>query len=616
MKRAPSARDRIALLLPIVLACACSATSAPPDSTGFRGRNGDGSFDGAVPRVRPSIAWSVATDGPVRSSPILVDGAIVFGSADGTLRAVDAEDGDERWTYRADGAFDGAAAVAGDLVIAQSRDGVLHAVGAHDGEPRWELDLGADLPFEWDFEFFVAAATVVGERVYTGSGAGEVLCVDAASGAVVWRHATKGRVRATPAVVDGVVYAPSFDGHLYALDAESGRELWKFETRGVRIDSKAAGFDRCSIQSSPAVTEDLVLFGSRDARFYAVDRRTGEERWSHDHDPSWVVSSPAIAGDRVVVGTSDARVVECFELASGKLAWSRRTDSVSQPSPAIAGGVVVTGEALGSVLGLELESGRELWRVAAGGSVFSSPLVHAGRVYVGTDAGKLLCLAGDAEAQPSSALRAVYYDRTVAFRFFSGDRELRAHLIAHSYETLNRANVAAFLEARIADRRPSVVVFATDAVPSTLIRPLESSLVRRYLEAGGKIVWPGGMPLLYTFDAASGKLDDFGVEDARRMQTLLGFEESAPLEGASPARPTELGRRWGLDDAWWMADVPIAPAAGAPVRALALDEHGHYSAWVREYGGREGTGFVRCWSSERPVTDPDVVLRLAEYGLP
>lgn len=607
-----------ALLLFVLAAC----TSLKPDmrsevhSLGFRGLARDGNFAGRVPKRRPEIAWSFATQGPVRSSPIAVGDTIVFGSSDGVLYAVDAADGGVRWSWRAGSALDGPVAFAEGNVIVQSRDGRLFGVDARNGAPRWTLALGPDAHSDWDYEYFLSGPACAGERVYVGSGHGEVLCVDARNGAVIWRFMTGGRVRASPSVDGGVVYVGSFDGHVYALDAVRGTQLWKFATQGVSIDCQAAGFDRRSVQGSTAVTSELVLVGGRDGHLYAIDRRTGVERWNSDHEISWVVSSPAVSGSTVVVGTSDGRFVQASELATGRELWRHRTDSNSQPSPAIAGDVVVTGDSLGSILALDLASGRELWRVPTGDAVYSSPLVRAGWIYVGSDDGRMYALRGDLQAPARKARRAVYYDRTVPYRYFSGDRELRAALMQESYETLSRQNLAAFLDARIADRDASVVVIATDVLPSNVLDEEggKACLVRRYLDAGGKLVWVGCPPLCYSFDAASGQMITPTQESLARFRLVLDLQASPPDEGACRAEPTELGRRWGLPEGWFIAHEALATSPGE-VDVLATDEHGHAAAWVKNFGGNAGSGFVRCWGSERPLPDPRVILRLAEFGL-
>jgi eukaryotic-like serine/threonine-protein kinase len=594
--------------------------SPPVDLAAFRGPHRDGSFPGGLPHRLPKAVWTFATAGPVHGSPIWVDGMVVVGSGDGNLYAIDGASGTVRWKFTTRGAVDGPAAYASGNLVFESRDGNLYAVDSRGGRQRWKIALGADLPFKWGWDFFVSgpAADTAGSRVYVGSGNGEVLAVDAATGNVAWRYRTEGRVRSSPTVDGGVVYVGSSDGHLYALDAASGALRWKFATQGVTIDLEKAGFDRRSIQSSPAVTADLVVVGCRDGHLYGVDRATGKERWNFDHQVSWVVGSPAIAGDRAIVGSSDGRFVQAVELASGKELWRSRTDSNALSSPARAGDVAVVGDGSGALLAYDVATGTELWRFRTGESIHSSPLVRSGRIYVGSDDGKIYALAGDlAVPAAHKAIRAVYFDPRAPYRPFEGDRELRDALTDASFRWLTRGDLADFLTARIADRAPSVVVFATAAVPKALVEPVGSdpAIVRRYLDAGGKIVWLAEVPFLFTFDPATNQMVQPKREDLARSKELFGVNPDNLGEGECRAQVTDAGRRWGISTGWWLGQAPLASDQPG-VESLARDEHGHVAAWAKRFGGPEGTGFVYYWGRERAIPDPEVVRKLAEYGLP
>ncbi|HET9768194.1 MAG TPA: PQQ-binding-like beta-propeller repeat protein, partial [Thermoanaerobaculia bacterium] len=595
------------------------ATGAPA-TVGFRGAGRDGRFAGTLPRTLPAAVWTFATGGPVRSSPLLADGVVFFGSGDGNLYAVDAATGKERWRFTTGEPVDGSPAYAAPragaaLVVVASRDGFLHAVDAASGRERWRLALGAELPFHWGWDFILSTPAVDGDRLYVGSGSGEVLAVDAASGKVIWRHATAGRVRSSPTVADGVVYVGSFDGHLYALDAATGAERWTFATEGTKLDSVSAGFDRQSIQGSPAVSADQVVIGGRDGMFYGVDRATGKQRWRIDHGMPWVIASPAIADGKAVVGSSDGRFVTAVDLAVGKEVWRSRTGSNQLSSPAVAGGVVVVGDFTGAVIALDLTSGRELWRFLAGDGVFSSPLVVDGTIFFGSDDGKLYALRGDLAAQPHRHWRAVYWDPFVGYSFMESAKQLRDALVDASYRHVGRAGVIDFMNARIADREPSVIVFAQDAVPSTLLAAGQGgtpSIVRRYLDAGGKVVWIGYMPFGVSFDPESSKLEQASPFTATG-ERILGVDLADDSEGVTQVEATAAGRAWGLPGGWWTDEPVLVSQPG--VEVLAADRHGHATAWVKSFGGPPGSGFVRLWG--RPsLPDPAMVRAVAEHGLP
>ena len=79
----------------------------------------------------------------------------------------------------------------------------------------------------------------------------------------------------------------SDDRRLYALDARTGQEKWSFKTDG-------------GVASSPAVAGGMIYIGSLDGRLYALDARTGQEKWSFKTGSP--VSSPAVAGGVVYFG--------------------------------------------------------------------------------------------------------------------------------------------------------------------------------------------------------------------------------------------------------------------------------------------------------------------------
>jgi outer membrane protein assembly factor BamB len=65
-------------------------------------------------------------------------------------------------------------------------------------------------------------------------------------------------VKSSPAVADGIVFFGSWDNYLYAVDVKTGQEKWKFKTDG-------------EVFTSPAVADGIVFFGSKDNYLYALE---------------------------------------------------------------------------------------------------------------------------------------------------------------------------------------------------------------------------------------------------------------------------------------------------------------------------------------------------------
>ena len=574
-----------------------------------------GVYPSAALRHFGGLQWRVQTGGMVQSSAALHDGTLYIGSGDGRLYALDAATGAERWQFRTRRAISSTPAVADGLVFVGSRDNAFWAVDARTGEERWRLETGRDVPFPWGFEsgdLYTSSPTWAAGTLYFGSGDGHLYAVDPRSGKVRWRFATGGRVRTSPAVANGRVYAGSADGTLYALDASDGQELWRYHTEGHALESREFGFDRRTIQASPAVADGRVFIGSRDGFLYAVDAATGKEAWRVDHRMSWVNTSPAIADGVVYAGSSDERFLQAVDARTGRELWRLPTERPVWSSPAVAGDMVYAGDGSGTVYAVDRASGRERWRYRSGRRIFSSPVLADGVLYVGNDDGGVYAIRGG----ESPLVRAVFWDSTLALASrVVAHRELRDYLVERGYEALDTRGLERFLTGRLADRAPSVVVFSMDHLPQA-VAPVaaDTVLFRRYLDAGGKVVWPGIPPLVWPRDPATGETPEYIHIDRAATARLLGVDHARSNFDNYGAVVTDDGRRWGLSG-WWDSNWGVDPSS--VTETLATDDNGLASSWVRSYGGAPGTGFVRVyggnWSAGGPTASFAAVQAVAEY---
>ncbi len=337
-------------------------------------------------RLPGPVAWTVTTQGKVRSTPALTGGLACFGSDDGRFRAVDLKDGREVWSVDLGAPIPCSPAIAEGRVIVQARDNVVRALEVATGRPLWTFAGGPDLPprpgdfLGWDF--WVSSPCVAGGVVYVGSGDGHIRALDLATGKLRWAFATAQRVRTSPAVKDGLVYAGSFDGRVYALDAATGQERWRFDTGG-------------GLQASPAVWEGTVYVGSRSAAVFALDAQTGALRWRTPHpNGSWVLTAPAIAGGKVLVGSSDEQFLQALDAKTGQERWRTALRYRVLGAPVVAGGLVYAGTEGAYSYALDLETGLVAGAFyAAEGPVNASLALDADRILVPSDDNRLVAYA-------------------------------------------------------------------------------------------------------------------------------------------------------------------------------------------------------------------------------
>jgi len=184
-------------------------------------------------------------------------------------------------------------------------------------------------------------------------------------------------------------------------------------------------------------------------------------------------------------------------------------------------------------------------------------------------------------------------------------------VIEWSFQTVDRLQLQDFMESSNHDEARSVVVFAMDHLPETVAAvPSDTVLARRYLEAGGKIVWLGLPPLAIARDE-EGVPTSFSRNPA---QVFLGVSYDRYDMDQYGAYPTPEGKRWGFTD-WWVSSSGVE--VSEVTTALALDDNGGAPAWVKSFGGPSGSGFVALWGTYRPVPAKylEQIRRVAEYGI-
>lgn len=590
----------------LLLACATAISSHEPTAQ-FRS---DAERTGVYPpadRSYAGIQWRYRTNGAVRSSPVIANGIVYVGSTDGTFYAIDARRGTLRWRFAMGAPVSSSAAISNGIAYVQSHAGVLYALNAANGRRVWRIRFGADAPLAWGHEsgdFYDSSAAVAGPRLFVGAGDGYLYAIDRGTGHVVWRARTGGRVRSSPAVEGTSVYVGSFDGDLYAFDAGSGTQKWRFATEGAALRSGDFGYDRRSIQSSPAVSNGAVFFGSRDGFVYSVDAATGKLRWRYDHHISWSNTSPAVERGLVFAGTSDGCFVQALDRRSGTQRWRFTTASNVFASVSSSGGAVYAADWSGTVYALDEATGKELWRSRITPSrIFSTPAIESQRLFVGSDDGTVTAynLGG------RGIYRAVYFDAgRAAQSTLPSSEQIAKYFEARGYAALDATELPAFMRARANDRAPSVIVFAQDVLPGPA-----TAAMRTYLGAGGKAVWLGMPPGMMTFDEKAGSFVLPLHRDVPQRLTGISFERGN--FDLLTTHTTRGGELWGLHG-WFVSNYAADP--GTVTSVLATDEQGLAAAYVKSFGGPGGTGFVRVpviTGDGGYATNLDQIQTAAEY---
>ena len=195
--------------------------------------------------------WRAFTGGRVRATPAVSGDLVIVGSWNGRVYGLDLATGRERWVHRTMGdtldsrkfgfdrrAIQSSAAIADGGVFLGSRDGAVYGLDAATGSRRWRVSHRGS--------WVIGSPAVRGGKVFAGSSDGHfVHALDAATGRELWNLPTRGNVLASPVLLGGALVittsrtdAPA--GELLALDAQSGAVRWRLTLDEASVSTPAA----------------------------------------------------------------------------------------------------------------------------------------------------------------------------------------------------------------------------------------------------------------------------------------------------------------------------------------------------------------------------------------
>jgi outer membrane protein assembly factor BamB len=294
--------------------------------------------------------------------------------------------------------------VADGKLFAIDVDGVVHAFTA-DGGKLWTTAIAKGDKHSNSARFGGGVSFDAGS-VYATDGLGDVVALNATTGAEVWRAKPGAPLRGAPTVSDNNVFVLSQDNQLYALGQADGKQSWtqsgSIESQGVfgvaapasSQGTVVAGFSsgelnayryengrtlwqdalsRSSVTTSvssladidadPVIDRGVVYALGQGGRMVALEITTGQRLWEQNFAG---LSTPAVVGEWVFIVTDDARLV-CLARSTGKVRWisqlrhyrveKKHKDPITWYGPVVAGGRLVLTNSLGEVVFASSDTG-------------------------------------------------------------------------------------------------------------------------------------------------------------------------------------------------------------------------------------------------------------------
>lgn len=322
----------------------------------------------------------------------------------------------------------------------------------------------------------LASPVISGDFIFAGSSRHPGLFVlDRGTGALASVITTEGPVQAPPTPIDGGWLVVDSFGFMLRLDSDLN-EVWKepFRVGGA-------------VYRSPVLAEDVALVTTASDSVVAVGLADGAWKWAYTRDV------PRGATELAILGA---------------------------PAPLYTGAEVVTGFSDGAVVGLDPNSGRELWSARVGEGKFpdvqAEVLAH-GDLYIASAFGG-----------PVVALDS----RTHAVRWIAEDAAATSTMIlAGGYVYTS-------------DTQGRVRCLDADTGEAVWTFEIENAQFGPPTRAGGSILVGDVVGTLYSLDRFEGKEQwRFRPTDGSR---LMGVAAAPAVDGRQIVFPTAGGTLWSL----------------------------------------------------------------------
>ncbi|MBL8819644.1 MAG: PQQ-binding-like beta-propeller repeat protein [Planctomyces sp.] len=165
--------------------------------------------------------WKFQTNDRINCSPAIIDHFTFLAGCDEHLRIIDVVEGKEVRDIPLESFLIASPAIVGDYLYVGTHTGDVVSVNWKTGDIQWRYKNDRAMPFH-------ASAAVTDQLVLVGGHDKTMHAINRATGEGIWTFATKARIESSAVVAGDRVFFGSGDGNLYGLLLENGQEVWKF----------------------------------------------------------------------------------------------------------------------------------------------------------------------------------------------------------------------------------------------------------------------------------------------------------------------------------------------------------------------------------------------------
>jgi outer membrane protein assembly factor BamB len=349
----------------------------------------------------PTRAWiaSIPGNGKARrlaASPVVGNGTLFVVDTQGSIEALDAATGGRRWTHPLEvtkdlrpSNFGGGVSYADGRVYATSGSGDVVALNAADGAEVWRVKPAGPLR---------GSPTIAFNALYVMSQDNQIFALSVTDGKILWQEAAATGTQGVfgvgaPAAGQGTVIGGYSSGELVAYRYENGRNLWSDALARTSISTSVGTLT--DVDADPIIDNGRVYALGQGGRIAAYELVTGQRIWELSLAG---ISTPAIAGEWLFTLTDDARLL-AISRANGKIRWvtqmqrwrnpKNKTNAVFWTGPVLANNRLWIASSTGEVQSVDVNTGRAAPFTRLDSGMSQAPIIANNTLYILQDNGKI-----------------------------------------------------------------------------------------------------------------------------------------------------------------------------------------------------------------------------------
>jgi outer membrane protein assembly factor BamB len=221
----------------------------------------------------------------------------------------------------------------------------------------------------------------------------------------------KNEFKSSGVIKDDTLFSVTSDGMIYALDIENGQLQWKKpigenptkpilykdlifvgHTEGISIVDKHGSIKRISstneIISSPAIANNMIIFGDNIGNVYSYSIDDKKEKWNIELSDEIYIAQDHNENIYLTSGNNCYAV----RLKDQKILWQFNSSGMITSAPVLKDGKIFFGSWDNYVYALNAKNGALIWKYETGWGIDTSPVISKGLVYIGCNDNNLYAL--------------------------------------------------------------------------------------------------------------------------------------------------------------------------------------------------------------------------------